>query len=198
MSKNYLILLSGAGQLPEVWTEVINTLPAEFTPKIPHLQGSLAEQEEQLADYIQKNELGYFHLVGHESGAMLALKYATANPRRVHTLTLSDPALSFDPGQLKGMQWGMRMIPGFLLRRRGVDKQKMLTQLDEVAALDLRELAQGLSLPVQVLAGSQADGPAAEAAALIPGASYRKVESQARPWFREQPEVLAESLNRLR
>ncbi|QGU08361.1 Alpha/beta hydrolase family protein [Corynebacterium occultum] len=194
----YLILLPGTGQLPEVWTEVVNALPPELTPKIPLLRGSLAEQEEQLFDYVQKNELGYFHLVGHESGAMVALRYAAANPRRVNSLTLSDLSLSFDPAQLKGMKLGLKMTPGFLLRRRGVDKQKMLNQLAEAAALDLSELAGDLSLPVQVLAGTQGDALAREAAGKIPGASYQKVESSTQPWFREYPEILVEGLQRLR
>lgn len=198
MTEN-LILLPGAGHLPEVWTEVVNQLPvgAEgVKPRIPVLSGTLAEQQRQLETYLQKHEVGYLHLGGHGMGALLALQFALDHPKRVRSLVLSEFALTVEEQQLKGTRSAVKMLPGFLLRRRGIDKQKLLTQLDDTANLNLGEQIHRLNLPISVFSGPGSDTVTREAAAQLPGASYELVDTAGKPWFRERPELFAAAVAR--
>lgn len=184
-----LVLLSGAGQLPEVWTAVINQLPAGLTPRLPAITGGdLPQQLSELSTYLQKHELGYFHLGGHGTGAMLALKFAAANPKRVLSLTLSEPRLRLDPNRLKGMRSGLKLVPGFLLRRRGMDKAELLAQVDRAAEIDLSAELADITAPVAVLSGPAGDAAAREVADLLPQASYELVDVAGDPWFESRPQ----------
>jgi len=54
---------------------------------------SIAEQASQLHALLSKLELHHVHLVGHSSGALIALQLALDAPDLVQTLTLLEPAL---------------------------------------------------------------------------------------------------------
>ncbi|MGD7001506.1 alpha/beta fold hydrolase [Corynebacterium halotolerans] len=202
MTEN-LVLVPGAGQLPEVWTGVINQLPHGVVPKLPTLRGGLDEQVEQLQDYLQKHELTSFYLGGHAVGAMVAVRFAAAFPKRVRGLVLSDPQLRLDETQLKQTRSALKFLPKFLLRRRGLDKAELLHQLDDAAALDLSgDLAAVAEIPVQLLAARDTEAAAREVAAALPQAELEVVDAATGPgpaaaWFEARPEVFGAAVGRL-
>ncbi|MGP6174676.1 alpha/beta fold hydrolase [Corynebacterium sp. A21] len=204
MTEN-LILLSGAGQLPEVWTEVVNQLPAGVKPRLPLLSGGFPEQLEGLRDHLQRHEIGYCYLGGHGQGAMLALRFAATYPSRVRGLVLADPMLRLGEKELKQTRSALKLMPKFLLRRRGLDKEALLGQLDDAASLDLGgdlEAIARTDMPVEVLSGAPVmRGAAEEVAAGLPQAQLRQVEITATPgagaWFQTQPEPFAAAVARV-
>lgn len=199
----HLVLLPGGGQLPEVWSGVINRLPAGVVPKLPMLQGGLSDQGVQLQDYLQKHELTRFYLGGHGTGAMVALQFAAAAPHRVRGLVLSNPQLRIAEEQLKQSRMALKLIPKFLLGRRGASKAELLGQLDDAAALDLSaELAVvgETGIPVQLVTSPDGETGAREVAAELPAAELTVVDAPGGPkaaWFEDKPEVFGAAVGRL-
>ncbi|MDO5511681.1 alpha/beta fold hydrolase [Corynebacterium sp.] len=109
-----LVLVPTAGRMPDTWTEVIRALPAGWKPWLPNLAVTSLEQ------YLDKQELRRVVLVGHGTGALAALEVARAQPHRVSHLVLAQ----------RPDARALRILPGFLLRRRGVDKQALLDPVD--------------------------------------------------------------------
>lgn len=200
-----LVLLSGPGQLPEVWTGVVNELPHGVTPKLPATEGTLDQQLLQLHDYLQKRELTSFYLGGHGMGSMVAVKFAAANPLTVRGLVLSDPQLRVDRTQLKQARTGLRLVPKFLLRRRGADKDDLLRQLDDAASVHLGKDATGIAdagTPVSLLSSQQAAEASREFAEFLPQAPLEVVDVPAgtgpQPaWFEQKPEIFGAAVARL-
>lgn len=200
---DHLVLLPGGGQLPEVWAGVINRLPAGVAPKLPMLQGGLTAQREQLQDYLQKHELTRFYLGGHGTGAMVALQFAAAAPHRVRGLVLSNPQLRLDEARVKQTRTALKLIPKFLLGRRGASKAELLGQLDDAAALNLAaelKVVREAGLPVQLLTSPGGEEAAREVAAELPAAELTVIEApgDAGPaWFEDKPEVFGAAVGRL-
>lgn len=200
---DHLVLLPGGGQLPEVWAGVINRLPAGMAPKLPMLQGGLTAQREQLQDYLQKHELTRFYLGGHGTGAMVALQFAATAPHRVRGLVLSNPQLRIDEAQIKQGRMALKLIPKFLLGRRGASKAELLDQLADAAALNLAaelRTVREAGLPVQLLTDPGGEAAAREVAAELPAAELTVVDSPGGTgpaWFEEKPEVFGAAVGRL-
>lgn len=204
MTEN-LVLLPGLGQLPEIWTGVINQLPHGLRPKLPMVQGNLDVQVAQLQDYLQKHELTRFYLGGHGTGAMVAVQFAAAAPHRVSGLVLSDPQLKPDETRLRQTRTALKMVPKFLMKRRGMNKDELLGQLDDAAALDISaELAVvGESgIPVQLVSSRDGEAAAREVAARLPRAELEVVDAPAgtgpaSAWFESKPELFGAAVGRL-
>lgn len=119
-----IVFVATAGRMPDTWTEVVRALPADFTPGLPNLAVTGLEQ------YLDRQELRRVVLVGHGTGALAALALARTQPQRVSHLVLAEIPDTAPTAR------AVRLLPRFLLRRRGVDKQAMLDSLATAADLD--------------------------------------------------------------
>lgn len=132
-----VVLLHPAGLMPDTWTGVVRALPADWKPWLPNLgPGSPAQQRRAAEQYLDRQELRKVVLVGHGTGALVAAGIAGDQPHRVTHVVLSGL-----PRPEESHVKAARLLPRFLLRRRGVDKDALLASLDEARGLDVADIA---------------------------------------------------------
>lgn len=178
----HLVFVGPPGELPDSWTEVINELPPTVKAWLPRISGDPVGTIEALLD---KQELRKVDVVAYGAGALAACMFVARQPHRVATVVLVDPELGMDERSQKNARRALRWTPGFLLRRRGLDKQHLLDSLDKAAA----EVA-SVAAPVIILGESARARAAAEVLGVDPragGADYRSAA----------PEFVAEVLGAL-
>lgn len=128
-----IVLLHPAGLMPDTWTDVVRSLPADWKPWLPHLgAGPPAQQRVVTEQYLDRQELRRVVLVGHGTGALVAAGIAKQQPHRVSHVVLSGL-----PRPEESHVKAAKLLPKFLLRRRGVDKGALVDSLAEARDLDL-------------------------------------------------------------
>lgn len=178
-----LVLLHPAGRMPDSYTGVVQALPAGITPKLPHLDpGTPAEQQRAVESFLDKNELRRVALAGHGTGALVAAGLAVAQPTRVSHLILSEPILAVDEEMVRAQLRAMKLVPKFLFRRRGMDKDQALAALESARGTDLRAAVAGLDIPVLVFTSTTS--PLSDAATVT-------VPAGAAPWYEQDPHRFA-------
>lgn len=131
-----VVFLHSAGQMPDTWTGVVRSLPADWKPWLPNLgAGSPAQQRLIAEQYLDRQELRKVVLVGHGTGALVAAGVAKEQPHRVSHVVLSGL-----PRPEESHVKAARLLPKFLLRRRGVDKGAFVESLTEARELDVASL----------------------------------------------------------
>lgn len=178
-----LVLLHPAGRMPDSYTGVVQALPAGITPKLPHLgPGTPAEQQRAVEAFLDRNELRRVALAGHGTGALVAAGLAVAQPTRVSHLILSEPILAVDEEMVRAQLRAMKLVPKFLFRRRGMDKDQALAALESARGTDLRAAVAGLDIPVLVFTSTTS--PLSDAATVT-------VPAGAAPWYEQDPHRFA-------
>lgn len=185
-----VVFLHTAGTQPDSWAGVLNALPADITPWLPNLStGGPAEQLTVLEKLLDRNELRDVALVAFGSGAPVAVLFAARQPHRVNALLLASPLLHADPAQTKALARAVKWVPGFLLRRRGLDKQTILADLAAGPVTELAGDLAAVSAPTVLL--STAEETVAEqierTAAQLPEAQVRVVAGVAGNWYEDDP-----------
>lgn len=184
-----LVLLHPARRMPDTFTGVVQTLPAGIKPWLPNLgSGSVSEQQHIVESYLDRNELRTVVLAGHGTGALVAASLAVAQPQRVSHLILSQPQLSLDEAQLTAQIRALKMLPKFLLRRRGIDKDASIKVLESVRGVDIAEQVAALTQPILVLD--------TEDAKPVPGATTVTVERSANFWYETDPQRMSAEITR--
>ena len=182
-----IVFLHAAGTQPDSWTEVIRHLPAHVTPWLPNLgPGTFNDHRALVESYLDRNELRSVILVGHGMGALVAAAVAADQPRRVTRLVLSQPQLHFDTGEIKARIRAFKVLPKFLLKRAGFDKQAAIEGLEQAREIDLRDDVAAITAPTLVLAAVQeqaALSAAEETAERIDGATLHRVEDVSGNWY---------------
>lgn len=144
-----VVLLHPAGRMPDTWTEVVRALPADWKPWLPNLgTGSPALQRVVAEQYLDRQELRKVVLVGHGTGALVAAGIAQDQPHRVSHVVLSGLPKP-EEAHLKAA----KLLPKFLLRRRGVDKRALVDSLTEARELHV----DAISAPTLLLGAPGAD-----------------------------------------
>ncbi|QGU05591.1 alpha/beta fold hydrolase [Corynebacterium comes] len=132
-----VVLLHPAGLMPDTWTGVVRALPADWKPWLPNLgTGSPAQQRIVAEQYLDRQELRKVVLVGHGTGALVAAGIAKDQPHRVSHVVLSGL-----PRPEESHVKAAKLLPKFLLRRRGVDKGALVESLTEARNLDVAGIA---------------------------------------------------------
>ncbi|RNE49906.1 alpha/beta fold hydrolase [Corynebacterium alimapuense] len=179
-----LVLLHPAGRMPDTFTGVVRTLPPEIKSWLPNLGiGSLSSQQQTAEEFLDRNELRRVILAGHGTGAQIAAAISLAQPKRVSHLVLSQPQLRVDEKELDTQLKAMKLVPKFLLRRRGIDKGELMASLEATRGLDLGESLVEAGIPILILAAHEDSG--------IQGSRFVPVPESATPWYEAQPERLA-------
>lgn len=185
MSTN-LVLLHPMGRMPDTYTGVVQELPADVTPWLPNLSvGSIDDQCRTLEDYLDRHELRSVILFGHGTGALVAAQFALAQPNRVTRLLLSDAPLRTDEKTINTQMKALRLIPRFLLRRRGIDKDEAMESLESLRDHDLTGQLGILGIPLTIF--SAADTPDS-----IEGAKVIRVPEGL--WYENNPALVVREL----
>ena len=124
-----IVFIPDAGELPDVFTEVVNALPADLKPRIAPWSGTVGRGQEDVEKLLDKHELRRIILVGGGRGAAVALRVAQAQPGRITHLVLDTPVISLDE-QTRKVGRALKRVPGFLFRGR--NKEELLNQVDEL------------------------------------------------------------------
>lgn len=170
------------GRQPDTWVGVLNELPNTVKPWLPNLGGTtLSGQLNAAENYLDKQELRSVVLVGHGSGASVALMLAAQQPQRVTALVLSSPVLQPNPEHIRRVTKALRFVPAFLLRRRGLDKRETIEQLIDVSTHDLSAAAKNIQAPTLVLSDDD------EVAELVPSAQLRTIHGSTGTWYELDP-----------
>src|SRR5699024_10065433 len=91
-----IVFIPDAGELPDVFTEVVNAVPADLKPRIAPWSGTVGRGQEDVEKLLDKHGLRRIILVGGGRGAAVALRVAQAQPGRITHLVLDTPVISLD------------------------------------------------------------------------------------------------------
>src|SRR5699024_2988352 len=124
-----IVFIPDAGELPDVFTEVVNALAADLKPRIAAWSVSVGRGQEAVDKLLGKRALRRIILVGGGRGAAVALRVAQAQPGRITHLVRDTPVISLDE-QTRKVGRALKRVPGFLFRGR--NKEELLNQVDEL------------------------------------------------------------------
>jgi len=145
-----IVFIPDAGELPDVFTEVVNALPADLKPRIAPWSGTVGRGQEDVEKLLDKHELRRIILVGGGRGAAVALRVAQAQPGRITHLVLDTPVISLDE-QTRKMGRALKRVPGFLFRGR--NKEELLNQVDELDGTSAGDFAD-VATPTLIISGT--------------------------------------------
>lgn len=128
-----IVLLHPAGSMPDTWTEVVRALPTGWKPWLPNLgAGPPAARRLAAEQYLDRHELRQVVLVGQGAGALVAAAIAREQPHRVSHVVLADL-----PRPEGAHVRAVKLLPRFLLRRGGVDKDALVGSVVAAHELDV-------------------------------------------------------------
>lgn len=145
-----IVFIPDAGELPDVFTEVVNALPADLKPRIAPWSGRVGRGQEDVEKLLDKHELRRIILVGGGRGAAVALRVAQAQPGRITHLVLDTPVISLDE-QTRKVGRALKRVPGFLFRGR--NKEELLNQVDELDGTSAGDFAD-VATPTLIISGT--------------------------------------------
>lgn len=145
-----IVFIPDAGELPDVFTEVVNALPADLKPRIAPWSGTVGRGQEDVEKLLDKHELRRIILVGGGRGAAVALRVAQAQPGRITHLVLDTPVISLD-AQTRKVGRALKRVPGFLFRGR--NKEELLNQVDELDGTSAGDFAD-VATPTLIISGT--------------------------------------------
>lgn len=145
-----IVFIPDAGELPDVFTEVVNALPADLKPRIAPWSGTVGRGQEDVEKLLDKHELRRIILVGGGRGAAVALRVAQAQPGRITHLVLDTPVISLDE-QTRKVGRALKRVPGFLFRGR--NKEELLNQVDELDGTSAGDFAD-VGTPTLIISGT--------------------------------------------
>ncbi|BAU97092.1 hypothetical protein N24_2830 [Corynebacterium suranareeae] len=164
----HIIFIPESQQMPDVFTDVVNELPSGLglKPRIVPWSGSVSQGVKAVESILDREEIRRVILVGAGTGAGVALTIAQNQPRRVERLVLDSPLVSFDDKQLKSMSTALKIMPGFLFRKK--NKKDLLQQVEEARATTPPQFSD-VTAPTLIIKGSSKKATIGEDLA-IPGA----------------------------
>lgn len=122
-SATNVVFIGAPGELPDVWTDVINHLPDSVRGWPVSNTGKPVENLEEVLD---KQELRKVIIVAAAGGAVPAALFAARQPNRVSKLVLVNPILGLDSKTISTTRKMLRWTPNFLLKRRGTTKKEVI------------------------------------------------------------------------
>lgn len=149
-----VVFIGAPGDLPDVWTEVINHLPATTRGWPVANTGQPVDNLEQVLD---KQELRDVAIVAAAGGAVPASLFAARQPQRVNKLVLVNPILGLDAKTISTTRKMLRFLPNFLFKRRGTSKKEVIDGM-----VRAHEELKGVAAPVVVYGDTKQSISAAE------------------------------------
>lgn len=182
-----LVLLNGIGDMPQVWQDQVTSLPPGYKAVAPWVRGTRPGRNETFemdaaADdvlaLLNQHGVEQMDVCGLGLGAMVALNTAIRSPENVEHLVLTACQLAPPASALRAQKLAIRLTPRARLARMGVDKDRALATLTELARTDLRDGLANVTAKTLVIVGardSENRATADELVAGIPGARLEVV-----------------------
>lgn len=144
-----LLLIQPVGFNPDAMVTIVQNLPAGYAPKLINTTGlGFDDAVREYEKYLDKNEIRHVDIVGHGTGAAIAVRLAHRNPHRVGKLIVSDPVVYVDEQETSVQLKALKFVPGFLLKGA---KKSMQEALESTRGIDVRDEARELSARTLVL-----------------------------------------------
>ncbi|MEI2827947.1 MAG: alpha/beta hydrolase [Dermatophilaceae bacterium] len=203
LSGTPVVLLHGIGQAPTSWADVVVRLTGSrpiLTPWVPGLEPtddrsvSIPDAASEIDDRVRLEGWGPVDVVGLSYGAVVATQFAASSADRVRRLVLIAGQVKPPKALLKAQHLALRLVPPSRFATTGVSKERLLSTLAAVSALDLRAVLPHITAPTLILVGSRdrANTPAARALARsIRGAKLQVVDGAGHALNEERPRELA-------
>ena len=170
-----VVLLHGAGQMPQAWQDLVTALPADWRCSAPWLRGlkptdtepfALDPAVDALLDHLQARGVRRTHLVGHSLGAVVALRLAARAPEVVDRLVLIAGQVAPPRLVMRAHLAVMRRVPASRFARDHVSKDRMIAAMESLRDLDLHADLRRVAAPTLVVVGTR-DRPNRPAATLL-------------------------------
>lgn len=159
-----LIFLPALGQLPTDWQDQVSAVPPEWRCWVPWLRGlkptdsTTFELDAAVADllqFLQQHGVRRTHLVGLSLGAIVAARVAAQHPDVVDRLVLAGQYEVPSRTAVRAQRLALRLSPHRSLAARGVDKDRILSALTELARLDPAGDRRRITAPTLELPGAE-------------------------------------------
>lgn len=171
-----LVFLPGLGQTPLTWQDQVVDLPEGWKAVAPWLRGTrphkpadftFAAAADEALSLLLPHGVESAAYCGASVGASVALTAAVRAPAAVSHLVLSGAQVSPPKAAILAQRTAIRLTPKRRLASMNIDKDRLLTVLDELAELDLSGQLSRVSVPTLVVAGGRDPRGVREAEALV-------------------------------
>lgn len=201
-----LVFLPGLGQTPLTWQDQVVDLPDGWKAVAPWLKGTrpnkpadftFASAADEALALLLPQGVDAAAYCGASVGASVALTAAVRAPDAVSHLVLTGAQVSPSRGAILAQRAGIRLTPKRRLAALNVDKERLLSVLDELASLDLSGHLREVVAPTLVIAGGRDPRAVKEAQELVsalPNATLEVVPDAAADVHLEQPKRFNELL----
>lgn len=199
-----IVFLHGMGETPQVWQDQVTVLPPGATAVAPWLRGTRPGRAEAFtvpaaADdvlaLLNQHGASSMTLIGASLGAVVALDAAIRAPEAISHLVLAAGQVNPPRSVLRAQRLVFALAPRRRLAGLGVDKDRFLAALDEMARVDYRSRLGAVRARTLVLVGAndRVNRPAADAlAAGIPGARLAVVPEAGQAVHTDNPRAFNE------
>lgn len=142
-----LVFLHGLGQTPQIWQDLVTTMPPGMKAHAPWLRGMRPGREVEFdiaasADEILRLPVQFgsetLALCGQGLGAAVAVEAALAAPDLVTHLVLTSPVVQMPKWALAAQKAALRMMPTKRLAAAGMSKKQALAIADVLGKVDFR------------------------------------------------------------
>lgn len=180
-----LVFLPGLGQTPLTWQDQVVDLPDGWRAVAPWLRGTrpnkpadftfTAAADEALSLLLPQG-VDAAAYCGASVGASVALTAAVRAPAAVSHLVLTGAQVSPPRAAILAQRAAIRLTPRRRLASLSIDKDRLLTVLDELADLDLTGHLADVVAPTLVIAGGRDARGVKDAESLVAALPHARLE----------------------
>lgn len=156
-----VILLHGLGQSPESWKDVISSLPKQMEVSCPDLFDLCTEHKvhymvmyHHLETYLETCTEPVY-LCGLSLGAILAMHYTIAHPKKVQALVLIAPQYKMPYIRLKLQNALFHLLPQSFFKKRGFIKSDIIRLLHSMGKFNFKNKVAYITCPTLIICGKK-------------------------------------------
>lgn len=142
-----LVFLHGMGQMPQTWMDQVTAMPDGYKAVAPWIKGlrpgrlapfCLDDAVNDLWSLLNQHGVEQMALVGTGLGATVSLAAAVRSPETISHLVLEGVQAHVSRRGMRLQKTVLRAMPQARWRATGLNRESVLSIMDELAGLDLR------------------------------------------------------------